>query len=103
MAAQADQRRRTRCITATDSEWQEIGARARKAGLPVSRFVVQRLTEPAGEVAAPTPGVPRQAARDLRVLLKIEERRYREEGKLEDWDELVAEAGEELDGEEAFG
>lgn len=103
MAAQADQRRRTRCITATDSEWQEIGARARKAGLPVSRFVVQRLTEPADEVAAPVPGVSRQVALDLRVLLRIEERRFREEGKLEDWDELIAGAGAELDGEEAFG
>lgn len=102
MALRDDERRKARTITATDTEWQQIGAHARKAGLPVSRFVIQRLTEPVGGREA-GPGLSRLAARDLRVLVKIEERRYREEEKLEDWDELVAEAETEVDGEEAFG
>ena len=102
MAPRADERRRQRTITATDTEWQQIGVRARKAGLPVSRFVVQRLTEPVGEMAA-GPGMSRQTMRDLRVLLKIEERRFREENSAEAWDELVADAEAEMDGEEALG
>ncbi len=102
MALRDDERRKARTITATDTEWRQIGAHARKAGLPVSRFVVQRLTEPVdGREAGPA--LSRLVARDLRVLVKIEERRFREEEKLEDWDELVAEAEAEVDGEEAFG
>ena len=102
MALRDDERRKARTITVTDTEWQQIGAQARKAGLPVSRFVVRRLTEPVGGKEA-GPGLSRLVARDLRVLVKIEERRFREEEKLEDWDELVAEAEAEADGEEAFG
>ena len=102
MALRDDERRKARTITATDTEWQQIGAMASKAGLPVSRFVVQRLTEPAGGTAA-GPGISRLAARDLRVLVKIEERRFLEEEASGAWDELVAGAEAEVDGEEAFG
>ncbi|MYE02096.1 MAG: hypothetical protein F4Y03_12630 [Alphaproteobacteria bacterium] len=102
MALRDDERRKARTITATDTEWQQIGAHAKRAGLPVSRFVVQRLTEPAGDTAVGA-GMPRQAARDLRVLVKIEERRFREENASEAWEELVAEAEAEIDGEEALG
>ena len=102
MALRDDERRKQRTITTTDTEWRHIGALAKKAGLPVSRFVVQRLTEPVGGVAA-APGLARQAALDLRVLAKVEERRFREEEASEAWDGLVAEAQAELDGEEAFG
>ena len=76
--------------------------RAGKAGLPISRFAVQRLLEPAGGTAAP-PSLPRQVARDLRVLVAIEERRFRADNAGTDWEELVAGAEAELDGEEAMG
>ena len=102
MALPDDERRKARTVTATDTEWQRIGALARKAGLPVSRFVVQRLTEPVDGTAA-GPGISSLVARDLRVLVKIEERRFLEEEASGAWDELVAEAEAEVDGEEAFG
>ena len=96
------EKRKARCIMATDTEWQRITGRARKAGLPISRYAVQRLLEPVGEAAAP-PGLLRHAARDLRVLVRIEERRFREEGAGAGWDELVGGVEAELDGEEAMG
>lgn len=102
MALRDDERRKARTVMATDTEWLQIGAHAGKAGLSVSRFVVRRLTEPVGETAV-GPGLARQAARDLRVLVKIEERRFREENASEAWYELVAEAEAEMDGEEALG
>ena len=102
MTGRQGERRRQRCIMATDTEWQVIGARARAAGLTISRHVVQRLAGPAAGTAAP-PGAVLQAARDLRVLVKIEERRFRDEGATDAWEELVAEAAAETDGEEAFG
>lgn len=96
------EKRKARCIMATDTEWQRITGRARKAGLPISRYAVQRLLEPVGETAAP-PGLLRQAARDLRVLVRIEERRFREEGAGAGWEELVGGVEAELDREEAMG
>ena len=102
MTATKDERRKRRCIMTTDSDWQRIGERARKAGLPISRFIAQRMMEPAEETAVAS-GLPRQAVRDMRVLLKIEERRFREEEASEAWDEIVAEAEAEVGAEEAFG
>ncbi len=96
------EKRKARCIMATDTEWQRIAGRARKAGLPISRYAVQRLLEPAGETAAP-PGLLRQTARDLRVLVRIEERRFHEENAGTEWDELLDGVEAELDGEEAMG
>lgn len=102
MASGDRERRSQRTISATDTEWRQIAARAKRAGLPISRFVVQRLTEPV-EDAAPAPGLSRQAAVDLRVLLKIEQGRFREHGQPGAWDALVSEAEAEVDGEEALG
>lgn len=100
MAAGDRERRSQRTISATDTEWRQIAARAKRAGLPISRFVVQRLTEPVEDAA---PGLSRQAAVDLRVLVKIEQGRFREHGQPGAWDGLVSEAEAEVDGEEAFG
>ena len=96
------EKRKARCVMATDTEWRRITERAGKAGLTISRFAVQRLLEPAGGTPAP-PVLPRQVARDLRVLVAIEERRFREDNAGAEWDELVAGAEAELDGEEAMG
>ena len=102
MAGGQGERRRQRCIMATDTEWQIISERAGAAGLNISRFVAERLAGPVVEVSAPS-GVMLQAARDLRVLVKIEERRFRAAQAGEAWEALVAEAGAETEGEEAFG
>ena len=102
MTGRLGERRRQRCLMATDTEWQVIAARAKAAGLTISRYVAQRLAGPAVGPPAQS-GMVLQAARDLRVLVKIEERRFRDEGAAEAWEELVAEAGAETDGEEAFG
>ncbi len=96
------EKRKARCIMATDTEWRRIAERAGLAGLPISRFAVQRLLEPAGGTAAP-PGLPRQVVRDLRVLVAIEERRFRADNAGTDWDELVAGTEAALDSEEAMG
>ncbi|MYE60358.1 MAG: hypothetical protein F4X35_12615 [Alphaproteobacteria bacterium] len=100
MAPGDRERRSQRTITATDTEWRQIAARAKRAGLPISRFVVRRLTEPVEDAA---PGLSRQAAVDLRVLVKIEQGRLREHGPAGAWDGLVSEAEAEVDGEEALG
>ena len=96
------EKRKARCIMATDTEWRRITERAGLAGLTISRFAVQRLLEPAGGTAAPS-GMARQVARDLRVLVAIEEQRFRAAGAGADWDELVAGTEAALDSEEAMG
>lgn len=42
----ATRRRKNRCISATDSEWQAVADMARAAGMPISRFVLQRILTP---------------------------------------------------------
>ena len=39
------ERRHPRSITATDSEWQRITARASQAGMPIGRYLVERALE----------------------------------------------------------
>jgi hypothetical protein len=45
------QRRKNRCLSATDSEWQAITDMAHAAGMPISRFVVQMILTPAATIA----------------------------------------------------
>ncbi|ADE39996.1 hypothetical protein [Candidatus Puniceispirillum marinum] len=41
-----NRKRKNRCISATDSEWQAVTEMARVAGMPISRFVLQRVLTP---------------------------------------------------------
>ena len=43
------ERRHPRSITATDSEWQRITARASQAGMPIGRYLVERALETSPE------------------------------------------------------
>jgi len=57
MARTPRERTRRRCVMTTDSEWEMIGALAGRAGMSVSRFLVERVLEsrePAPETGAPS-------------------------------------------------
>lgn len=41
-----NRKRKNRCISATDSEWQAVSDMASAAGMPISRFVLQRVLTP---------------------------------------------------------
>lgn len=90
----------------TDSEWEMITSRARRAGMNNSRFIVERTLD-AGEqqpVAAENSpvlpaGVQQRMALALLVLARIEEQRLRDTGAAALWDQLVAEETGFLDSE----
>ncbi len=82
------QSRRQRAVMATDAEWERI-TRAAPAGMELSRFIVQRTLMPD---ALPVE-VLRRTVRQVLVLARLEERRLREAGAGEAWDE----AGEAID------
>lgn len=101
--------RKQRCIMTTDSEWEVITGRARRAGKTNSRFIVERMLEaaerqPAVAETADTPpvlspGVQQRMALALLVLARIEEHRLRDTGAAALWDQLVAEETGFLDSE----
>lgn len=101
---------RQRAVMATDAEWDLIRARARAAGVGVSRYVVRRLTEPAeaAEAAAPLPGglpeeVWRRVAREVMVLSRVEGLRLAGQGASETFEALGREADAWLEAEERTG
>ena len=106
MTSPPRERRKQRCITTTDSEWELITSRAKRASMTNSRFIVERTLD-AGEqhpVAAETPpvlpaGVRQRMALALLVLARVEEQRLRDTGASALWDQLVAEETEFLDSE----
>ena len=91
MAAPDEGKRRARTVMATDSEWARIRERAAAEDLPTSRYVVQRLLQPAGEPAAP-PSLPIDVqwlmVRQLLMLSRVEKHRFERSGQLEAWETL---------------
>ena len=77
------QDRRQRAVMASDSEWERIARAAASAGMEISRFIVHRALMP----DTLPPEVTRRAVRELLVLSKLEERRLREAGAAEAWDD----------------
>ncbi len=75
--------RRQRAVMASDAEWERITRAAGSAGMEVSRFIVHRALMP----DALPPDVARRAVRELLVLSRLEERRLREAGAAETWDD----------------
>lgn len=72
---QPQRKRERRTITATDSEWKRIAARAKASGMPTSRYIVHELAAPDREVAVPRPDQAEILARletMVRVLYEIE-------------------------------
>ena len=92
----------------TDSEWEMIGALAGRAGMSVSRYLVERALEsrePAHEAGTPSalsPEVRRRTALAMLVLARVEEGRMAEAGAQAFWDGVVAEESAWLDAELAL-
>lgn len=78
---------RPRTTMASDSEWKRIEERAAAAGMLKSRFPILRALGPGGLPRS----VEREVARQVLVLAKLEERRLREAGAGDAWDEACAE------------
>ncbi len=100
-----DDQRKARVVMATDSEWQIIGERAEKARMSTSGFIVDRAItaterEPDDNLPAP---LRRKVARDVLVLSRIAELRYRQAGETEAWEEIVTTAEATIDAEETAG
>ena len=73
--AQPQRKRKRRTITATDSEWERIEARAAASRMTVSRYIVHELAAPDREVAVPRPDQAEILARletMVRVLYEVE-------------------------------
>ena len=108
MAGTPRERTRQRCVMTTDSEWEMIGALARRAGLSNSRFLVERALEsrdPAPEAGSRSgfpPEVRRRMALAMLVLARVEERRIADAGATGVWDAIVAEESAWLDAELAL-
>ena len=109
MAGTPRERTRQRCVMTTDSEWEMIGALAGRAGLSISRFLVERALEsrePAPEAGSSSgfpPEVRRRMALAMLVLARVEERRIAEASATPVWDRIVAEESAWLDAELGLG
>ena len=77
---------RSRVTKATDSEWKRIEQSAAAAGMKKSRFPILRALS-----SGSLPWVvEREVARQVLVLAKVEERRFRDAGNGDVWDEACA-------------
>ena len=79
----ADDERRQRAVMATDAEWERIGGLAGAAGMDRSRYLIHRALMPD---ALPSE-VLRRAVRETLVLSLLEERRLREMGAGQAWED----------------
>ncbi len=87
--------RRQRAVMATDAEWERIGRAATASGMDLSRFVIHRALD---REPLP-PEVLRRAVRELLVLSRLEERRLREAGAGEAWEDACDAVDEWIDRE----
>ena len=84
MSRRPRERRTQHAVMATASEWARIRELAERAGMDLSRYLVQRATVP-----DPLPDtVLRRAVRELLLLAKVEEQRMAELGLDERWKAL---------------
>ena len=97
-----DGKRKPRSIMATDSEWTRIRERAERERIPISRYVVRQslatVERPAREGRLPL-SVQWWMARDIRVLLRLEELRFSQAGQEDAWHAVVKDAEAFLDAE----
>ena len=101
-------KRRQRAVTMTDHEWERIGARAKAAGMPVSRYIAHRLAGPAETPALAaadvSPELLRRVLREVMVLSRIERQRMAgRDGEKETWERMAALVDEQLAAEEGMG
>ena len=98
----ADGKRKPRSIMAADSEWTRIRERAERERILASRYVVRQslatVERPAQEGRPPL-SVQWRMARDIRVLLRLEELRFSQVGQEDAWHAVVEDAEALLDAE----
>ena len=87
--------RRQRAVMATDAEWERVNRAADAADMETSRFVIHRTLTPD---AMPVE-VLRRAVREVLVLALLEERRLREMGAGDAWDDASASVDDWLERE----
>ena len=106
MARSGGEKRKRRCVMATDSEWSRMREKATADGKSCSEFIV-RCCLADGTPAAPEPAlaapVLRRIARSVLVLEEMERLRLIREGSEKDWNKALADADRWLDDEGAFG
>ena len=98
-------KRRQRAVTMTDEEWERIGARAKAAGMPVSRHIAHRLAGPVETPAAvgASPDLLLRVLREIMILSRIEQQRMaNREGEEESWEKVAALVDEALAAEEGL-
>lgn len=92
MPAKAERTRQQRTVTATDSEWERIRARAKGCQMTISQYVVARLAAPEPAVgAAPVDpaGVLQRIEWSTRFLFELERARVLQDGSPETLDALI--------------
>ena len=106
MARPGGEKRKRRCVMATDSEWSRMREKATADGKSCSEFIVQRclyVPEPAAPEPTPSARMLRGIARSVLVLEEMERLRLIREGSEEDWKAALDRADRWLDGEGALG
>ena len=106
MAGPGGEKRKRRCMMATDSEWSRMRGKAQEEGTSCSEFIVRRCLVDA-EPAAPEPALPapvlRHIARSVLALGDMERLRSIREGSEGDWNAALERADRWLDGETSLG
>ena len=111
MAGPGGEKRKRRCVMATDSEWTRMRERAAADEKSCSEFIVRRCLN-APEPAAPAPVAPeptlpapvlRRVARTVLALEEMERLRLMKENSEADWNAALARADDWLDGEADLG
>ena len=74
---------RQRAVMASDAEWEIIGRTAKRRGMDRSRYLIYRALMP----DALSTEVLRRAVRELLVMSLLEERRLREAGAGQAWED----------------
>ena len=102
MAGPGGEKRKRRCVMATDWEWSRMREKAAADGMSCSGFIVQRCLD-VPEPAEPGPGLPapvlRRIACSVLALEEMERLRLIREGSEGVWKKALAEADHWLDRE----
>ena len=106
MAKPGGEKRKRRCVMASDWEWSRMREKAAADGTSCSEFIVRRCLDD-GTPAAPEPALPasvlRRIARSVLALEEMERLRLIREGSEGDWKAALDRADRWLDGEAAVG
>ena len=106
MAGAGGEKRKRRCVMATDSEWSRMREKAAADGKSCSEFIVRRCLAD-GTPAAPEPALSaramRRIARSVLALEEMERMRLIMEGSEGDWNAALDRADRWLDDEAALG